>query len=227
MNDNAILILNKPQNITSYNAIIKIKNKFNINKIGHCGTLDPIASGILIICMGNKTKLSNKLSNTKKRYIVSGIMGLKSTTYDLKGKIKFFNTKSISIEKTHIKNILKLIKILNKQKPPTTSSIKHNNIHMYKYTKLNIKLNIKEKYIKIYNITLIKKFKNLIILDITCSKGTYVRSIIDYLGKKTHIPICVNNIIRLSSNKYTILNAYNLKNIIKLNVYDFKNILIK
>ncbi len=227
MNKNTLFMINKPKNITSHDVIKTIKKKFNINKIGYCGTLDPIASGILIINTGNKTKISNKLSNTEKRYIVNGIIGIKSTTYDIKGKIKFFDKNYIPIKKININYTLKIIKKLNKQIPPITSSIKHNNIRMYKYAKLNIKIKPKTRYIDTYKITLIKKIKNLIILDIICSKGTYVRSIVDYIGKKNHIPICINNIIRLSSGKYKLLNAYNLNDINKLNVYNFEQILKK
>jgi len=227
MNINGLLVINKPINITSNHIIEKIKKKFNLNNIGHCGTLDPLANGVLILCIGKKTKNSNIILNQKKRYIVNSIIGIKSKTYDTNGKINFYEKNKIEIEKLKIKHVIKLIQKKYNEKPPLFSSIKHNGLQLYKYARLEIDLKIKKRNTKIYKIGLINKKNNSITLDITCGKGTYIRSLINYLGKKLQQPICVKKISRISSGKYNILHSYNLKNILKLkNIQNFKNILL-
>lgn len=211
-----ILLLNKPQNITSHDVIQKIKKKFQLEKIGHCGTLDPTASGILITCIGNQTKLTEKMQNKKKRYLTYAISGLESTTHDTDGKITFFDTQNININKPTFKNYIKIIKKTLTQNPPLFSSIKHNGIQFYKYARLEINITPKKRPTNILKLNLIKHVEKIIILDITCSKGTYIREVIHDLGRHLNYPLCVYHIIRLSIDKYNILNSYSLKNVLNL-----------
>lgn len=211
-----ILLLNKPQNITSHDAIQKIKKKFKLEKIGHCGTLDPTASGILITCIGQQTKLTEKIQNSQKRYLAYAITGIKSTTHDTHGKITFFDKKIMHIKKNVLKNYLQIIKKTTLQIPPLFSSVKHNGIHFYKYARLEINIKPKKRNISIIQVSLKTLFEKVIILDITCSKGTYIRETIHQLGKQLNYPLCVYHIIRLSIDKYTILNSYTLNDILKL-----------
>lgn len=225
---NGLLLINKPTNITSNDVINKIKRNFKIAKIGHCGTLDPLASGLLIISIGDKTKSFNKIIEKKKRYIAFGIIGIKSDTYDINGKIIFYEKKYIKIRKHTIKKYLDSIQKKYKQSPPIFSSIKHNGINFYKYAKLEIKLNPKNTHINLFKLKIIFKTKNLIILDIICEKGTYIRSLIKYFGNKVQIPICIYNIYRISIGNFNILNSYSLKKIIKIkNIITLEKILIK
>lgn len=222
-----ILLLNKPQNITSHEVIQKIKKKFQLEKIGHCGTLDPTASGILIVCIGNQTKLTEKIQNRKKRYLAYAISGLESTTHDTYGKIKFFDTQNVNINTSTFKNYIQVIKNTTNQAPPLFSSIKHNGIQFYKYARLEINIKPKNRPTNIIKINLTTHIEKIIILDITCSKGTYVREIIHNLGKYLNYPLCVYHIIRLSIDKYNILNSYSLKSVLNLKTkYELEKILI-
>lgn len=211
-----IILINKKKNINSNFLLNLINKKFNLIKIGHIGTLDPLAEGLLIL---KKVKKNKK---EKKRYIIEGILGIKTETLDIKGKIKIYIKKDFNnLDK--IRNIIRLIKRKNKQKIPKISSKKFNGIRFYEYKKFNININ-RIKLIKIYKIKIIKLNKNIITLDIICSSGTFMREIINYIGKKINIPITILKIIRLEIGNNKILNSYDLKNILKLKKKEFRTI---
>lgn len=214
MKKNDLILINKSENITSNKIIQLLKKKFKINKIGHCGTLDPYASGLLIICVGKKTKLASKIINYEKKYIVIAIIGIKSITDDLDGKIIFYEKNTKTIQKNKIKHELKIIQKNKYHKPHLFSSIKHNGTNLYKFARLDIKMKIKNKENEINKIKLVKNNKKTLIITVTCKHGTYIRSIINELSECIKTPICTLKIIRLSIKKYTILNSYNYKDII-------------
>lgn len=218
MKNNALLLINKIENITSNKIIQTIKKILKIDKIGHCGTLDPYASGLLIICTGEKTKLASKIISYPKKYIVIAIIGIKSITDDLDGKINFFQKNKKNISKCKLKNKLKDIKNNKYHKPHLFSSIKHNGKNLYKFARLDINMKIKNKENKIKTIYLIDYNKNTILILITCKHGIYIRSIINDLSELIKKPVCTSKIIRLSIKKYTILDSYNYKEIINKNI---------
>ncbi|HIH2762487.1 MAG TPA: pseudouridine synthase family protein [Candidatus Azoamicus sp. MARI] len=204
-----ILLLNKPIFFTSNQVIQLIKKYSLLDKIGHAGTLDPSASGILIICTNLETKLLNIFIKYNKRYLVFSLVGLDSNTLDVFGQIKYFTFDYLSIKKNIVKFFLSSIKKMSKQKPPIYSSIKHNGHNLYKYSRLELNIKIKEHPVEIYNICLVKLIGNMIILDIECSKGTYIREIINTLSLKLKLPIAVYKIIRLKCSKHSILDSFN------------------
>ena len=227
MNINGTLIIDKPIGLTSFNVVESIKKKFNISKICHCGTLDPLATGVLIICLGNYVEYSLKFSNCKKRYLVHIVSGIKSNTMDLTGKIIFFEEKINYINRNKLKNILTSIKKSLYQIAPFYASIKHNKIPLYKYARFDVNTNIKKRQIKIHDIKLKKLNNNIIVLDIICSKGTYIRSIVNYLSVKLNHPLCIINLIRLSSGKTSILQSYSLKYVLSIkDVYSLKKLIL-
>lgn len=203
-----IILLNKQKGITSNYAIQVIKKKFEIKTIGHCGTLDPLASGLLLICIGNYTKLSKYLTNLNKKYIVSCKTGIKTYSNDITGDIIDVNKKHI--KKIEINNILNNLNGIIYQKPPMLSAIKYKGIPLYKYAKKNININIKKRKIYISQINILKKTKENIIFNILCSKGTYIREIISEINKKTKIPLCITEIHRITSGCFNISESHTL-----------------
>lgn len=215
MKNNKILLINKTKNITSNKIIQNIKILFKIKKIGYCGTLDPSATGLLIICIGNKTKILNKIRLYRKTYIIFAITGIKSITNDLDGHINFYQKNKKLIKLFFFKKSIKNIKKKETQHPQIYSSIKHNGINLYKFARIGIRIKIKKRYIKIHKINVISTKNNLIILKIICAQGVYIRSIIEELSKNIKKPICTVKIIRLKLNKYKITNAFDANKIIK------------
>ncbi len=224
MNIHGILLINKPINITSNKTIQIIKNKFKIKKLGHCGTLDPSASGLLIVCIGNKTKKINNIILYKKTYIITALIGIKSKSNDLEDKITFFQNKTKKITSRKIKTQLNNIKNQQTQIPSIFSSIKHNGMKLYQFARLEINIKTKKRPTKIYNIILIKNTHNLITLKIKCSHGVYMRTIIDTLSAYIKQPICTLKIERLIIQKYNILKSYNISK--KTNIH-IQHLLLK
>lgn len=222
---NGILVINKPKNISSNKIIQTIKTTFNIKKIGHSGTLDPLASGILIICIGKATKLSKMLSIENKEYIIESIIGIKSESNDIEKKTKIFKK---SLNSNNIKNEIKKIQTTQTQSSPTYSAIKYKGFPLYKYARAGIKIKKPERNYKIIKIKLIKIQKKKITLKISCTKGTYIREIINDISKRALIPLCASMITRTAIGKFNLLHSYSLQYILKLkNKSDLNKILIK
>ncbi len=215
---NGLLNFYKPCGVTSNKILQKIKKQFRPKKIGFIGTLDPISSGILLICFGKSTKLFNYIIKEKKTYIVTSILGITTNTYDSYGYITKI-TKFKKIKKNKIINIIKKYKGKIKQKVPIYSSCKFNGIPLYKYAIKGINIK-KYNYIKIYKIKLIKFKKNIIKLKIKCSKGTYIRSLINKIGKYLKCGSHIIKLKRIKIGKFNIKKSLKLKDLIKIKKID-------
>ncbi len=221
-----LLIFNKPESITSNNALKKIKKILKVKKTGYIGTLDPIASGLLLISFNKTNKLFNKIIKLKKTYNITAKLGEITNTYDSYGYI-IKKTKKINIDKKKIKKIILKYKGKIKQEIPMYSSCKFKGKPLYKYAIKGIKIK-KKKKIKIYKIKLnkINIKKKIINLTIKCSKGTYIRSIIHNIGKKLKYGAYIIKLKRTKIGKFNINKSYKFIDIIK-NIKNKNNIIIK
>ena len=181
-----IILINKEKNCTSHDVVYKVK-KILKEKVGHTGTLDPNATGVLPILVGKGTKLSKYLINHDKIYVVTLKLGEKRDTQDSEGKI--IEEKEVPdgvLKKETISNILK--KFLGKlnQIPPMFSAIKVNGKKLYEYARRGEYVEIKPREIEIYNINLnkIDEKNKEIIFEVNCSKGTYIRSLCEDIAKE-------------------------------------------
>ena len=168
-NISGILLLDKPTNITSNKILQKIKTLFRASKAGHCGTLDPLATGLLPICFGQATKTANYLTNSSKTYRVTGQFGIKTDTGDIDGKI--IETQDFSLPKTSesITTVLQsFIGELN-QIPPMHSAIKHNGVPLYKYAFKGQTIKRLPRKVFIKEISLNSYSNNLININVHCS----------------------------------------------------------
>lgn len=175
---NGILIINKQKGYTSHDVVAKVKKILNVKKVGHTGTLDPNATGVLPLLLNDGTKLSKYLIEHDKEYIVTLKLGIRTDTLDSEGKIlEERKVDSLVLEDTE--------KILNsfigkqEQLPPMYSAIKVNGKKLYEYARNGEEVELEPRKIEIYNIELIKidKDKNEIEFKVDCSKGTYIRSL--------------------------------------------------
>ncbi|HIH2763428.1 MAG TPA: pseudouridine synthase family protein [Candidatus Azoamicus sp.] len=142
-NNDLVFALNKPILLTSNQVIQLIKKYSSFDKIGHSGTLDPSASGVLVVCTNKKTKFLNFIFDKNKRYLVFFIIGVESDSLDIFGKVKYFCLDKIKIEKKIAKFFISSVKRNYIQTPPGYSSIKHHGYSLYKYSRLEIKLHLK------------------------------------------------------------------------------------
>lgn len=203
------LLLDKPINFSSNQILQEVRYLFNAKKAGHTGTLDPLATGMLPICFGEATKFAKFLINSDKRYIVIAKLGQKTDTFDSQGKI--IDEKKINLNENQIKDILKNFQGNLFQTPPMYSSIKYKSKPLYKYAKKGIIIKRKERKIKIYDLKFKKFKKDKLKLDIFCSKGTYIRTLIDDLGKMLGCGAHVIYLRRLQVSNYLNENMITLQ----------------
>ena len=181
-----VINFNKPRDISSQQAVLKVKQLFHAKKAGHAGTLDPIATGVLITCLNQATKVSRFLSDLDKEYIVGIKLGERTDTGDLTGRI-LEKKNSLMLEETDIYNLLKNFVGQIKQIPPMYSAIKIQGQPLYKLARMGIEIQRPDRLIEIYGIDLICFDQPYLDLKISCSKGTYIRTLCDDIGKALHV----------------------------------------
>lgn len=183
---NGILIINKEKGCTSHDIVYKVKKIFN-EKVGHTGTLDPLAEGVLPILIGKGTLCSKYLINHDKKYIVNLALGQKKETADLEGKIiEEKNIPNKSLTQSKIEKVLKSFIGKQQQMPPIYSAIKVNGKKLYEYARKGQNVEIKPREIEIYDIKLmnIDAQKKQIQFEVFCGKGTYIRSLCEDIAEK-------------------------------------------
>ena len=240
MRNSGILLLKKDKDISSNAIINKVKwtlnnNGFKVDKIGHCGTLDPNATGLLVVLINQATKLSDFLLLEDKTYIANILLGKSYDTYDVCGKLeeeKLLNEKDLEYVNNNIDDVLKSFLGISMQIPPIYSSIKMNGRKLYEMARNNEEIDIeaKKREINIYDIKLLSKpilnEDHTITFDIKChvSKGTYIRSLAFDIGKKLNMPSCIKELERCNSGCFDIKDAYTLEDI-KVGNYHLINML--
>lgn len=181
-----ILIINKPKDYTSNDIVNKVKKILNI-KVGHTGTLDPNATGVLPLLLGKGTKFSKYLINHDKKYIATLQLGIKTSTADIEGDV--IEKREVNpriFDEKNIDNVLKTFLGKQIQTPPIYSAIKVNGKKLYEYARNNKAVEIPKRNIEIYNIHLLKldTKMNQIKFDVECSKGTYIRSLCEDIAER-------------------------------------------
>ena len=183
---NGIIIINKHKGCTSHDIVYKVKKMFN-EKVGHTGTLDPMATGVLPLLIGKGTQCSKYLINHDKIYNVTLQLGEKTDTADSEGKvIETKEVKEKTLKKENIEKILEKFKGKQEQIPPIYSAIKVNGKKLYEYARKGQEVEIKPRKIKIYNIELlnINEKQKQIEFQVSCSKGTYIRSLCEDIAQR-------------------------------------------
>jgi tRNA pseudouridine55 synthase len=209
-----LLIINKPAGPTSHDVVDKIRKITGIKKVGHSGTLDPFAKGILIILIGKTTKSQSYFMTLPKTYTATLKFGEISDTYDATGiKSKFPNQNFKSISKAQMLKTLKNFTGEIKQVPPAYSAIKINGEKAYKLARRGIKLKIKPRKVKIYNIKILNYKWPYLKIEVNCGKGTYIRSLANDMGKKIGCGAYLENLIRTKIGNFDIKKAEELKKI--------------
>jgi len=187
---NGFLLIDKPSGITSAECVSRIKKILNEKKVGHCGTLDPLATGMLPICVGEATKFSSYVSNQSKGYLVKVLFGVETDTGDITGKE--LSTSKINFSLEELKAVLEDLSGELEQIPPMYSALKQKGKPLYYWARKGVSLKREPRFIQIEKI----KLKSLMVsekieLEIFCSKGTYIRSLIQSIGKQLNTPATV------------------------------------
>ena len=213
---NEIILINKPKGYTSRDIVNIVSKKLNTKKVGHFGTLDPLADGLLIIGTGSYTKLGNFLKDDTKEYIAEVLIGSSTDTYDTEGTI-LEKLESVNITKDEIKKILKSFKKTYNQEVPIYSATKVNGKKLYEYARSGIKVELPKKEVTIYDIELIdlyeKEGNKYFSFEAKVSKGTYIRSLINDISKELNIPLCMSALTRTKQDKFFLKDANTIEKI--------------
>lgn len=180
---NGILLLDKPQGLTSNNVLQKVKRLFNAKKAGHTGSLDPLATGMLPICFGDATKFSQYLLDADKTYETTGRLGIKTDTGDAMGNVAA-RMDSFSISESFLQTTLQQFRGEIEQVPSMFSALKHRGKPLYEYARKGIEVSRSPRKITIYQLEL-NHFDGInFSLTVTCSKGTYIRNLVEDIGER-------------------------------------------
>ncbi len=233
-----ILIVDKKEGLTSFDVVRDVRKEFNTKKVGHVGTLDPMATGVLVVLIGKATKLSDYLMLHDKEYIAELKLGIKTDTGDRTGKI-INEDNNFSLKNIQEKEVLKILNSFlgeQDQIPPMYSAIKVNGKKLYELARNNIEIERKPRKINVFSIEICKinYDENIITFKVSCSKGTYIRTLCEDIATKFGTVGTMNNLRRTRVGNFKIEEAgkiiefenilnYIYKEPVKVSIYDSKN----
>ena len=211
-NNGQTLLVDKDLDWTSFDVVKKIKNIIKCKKVGHAGTLDPLATGLLIICTGKNTKKISDIQNQDKVYTGEFILGKSTPSHDL--ETEFNSQKDIkSITTDRIEEVSKRFVGEQLQRPPKFSAVKVNGKRAYEYARDNEEVKIKEKNINIYEFKITEFNLPNISFKISCTKGTYIRSIARDFGEKLGCGAVLSKLRRTEIGNYNVEDAFKVNNL--------------
>lgn len=206
-----VLFINKPNGVTSRDVVNKISKIYQTKKVGHTGTLDPIATGILIICLGKYTKLVEELTSADKEYIATMCLGIQTDTKDITGKI--IKEKKVTAKKDQIIESFNNFPLEYDQVVPIYSAVKINGKKLYEYARNNEEIKLPTRKVFLKNLEIISFNKNEIRFKVTVSKGTYIRSLIEDLAASFNELATMKELIRTKQGNYELKDCEELENI--------------
>ena len=208
---NGVLLINKEKGITSSDVVVKLKHILNTKKVGHTGTLDPLAQGLMLVTVGKATKISNLLTEKYKEYIATFELGYQTDTYDTEGKA--INKSDKLVDKDKIIEVINSYKKTYLQEVPIYSSVKVNGKKLYEYARNNIEVELPKREVEIKDIEILSIEENKVVIKTFVSKGTYIRSLINDIGMSLETYATMTDLIRTKVDKYNLEDAYTLEDV--------------
>lgn len=209
-----VLLLDKHCDISSNAALQRAKRMYRATKAGHTGTLDPLATGLLVICFGEATKFSRFLIDADKVYRATIKLGIATTTGDGEGDI--VSQKNLSFNPAQVQGILETLKGKIWQTPPMYSALKYDGKPLYSYARAGIEIARVAREVTVYEIDLESFHDNEVKLLIRCSKGTYIRTLAEDLGRKLGCGAYLKSLIRVAIGNFELANAVKLCDLEKM-----------
>lgn len=209
-----VLLLDKPQGLSSNDALQKVKRIFRANKAGHTGALDPLATGMLPICLGEATKFSQYLLDADKRYRVIARLGQRTDTSDADGQL--ISERAVTFSQAQLDDALESFRGETQQVPSMYSALKYQGRPLYEYARQGLQVPREARAINVHELQFIRWQDNELELEIHCSKGTYIRTIIDDLGEKLGCGAHVIMLRRLQVARYPVEKMITLERLYEL-----------
>jgi len=225
LNDSGYISVIKPKGWSSNQLLSKLKWLLQIKKAGHGGTLDPFATGIVPIFFGEATKFSNRILESNKEYIAELKLGFESSTGDTEGELS--KDDSFNEEKLprNLENILNEFLGVQRQTPPKYSALKYNGKPYYEYARAGIEIPIKTREIEIFSIDLVNFTNQQITFQVSCSKGTYIRTLGEDIAKKIGTKGYLTNLERIRVGKIKKIDSFSVEQIEELSLEERKKLL--
>ena len=208
MKKDGIILLNKVKGISSFNAINQIKWNIGASKIGHAGTLDPMAEGLMVVMVNSATKFSDDLMKKDKEYYVEMELGYETDTYDTEGKKTKIYDGIIEYDEQNVRDVINSFIGIQDQIPPMYSALKVNGKKMYEMAREGIEIERKPRRVEIYSIRDITIKGQMITFYVEVSSGTYIRSLVRDIGEKLSFWATMTKLIRTRIDKHSLENAF-------------------
>lgn len=223
---NNIIVVNKEKDYTSRDVVNVVGKLFNTKKIGHTGTLDPLATGVLVICMGKALKVVEELTFDNKEYIAKVILGIDTDTLDITGQV--LNSEYTDVTKEDVNKVLKSFLGKSIQEVPKYSAVKVKGKKLYEYARSGIEVELPKREIEVYDIELVSDLEIVngyqeFSFRASVSKGTYIRSLIRDIGKKLNTYATMKELVRIKQGNFSIDKAFKLSDI-ENNCYELLSI---
>ena len=225
LNESGYISVIKPKGWSSNQLLSKLKWLLQIKKAGHGGTLDPFATGIVPIFFGEATKFSNRILESNKEYIAELKLGFESSTGDTEGELSkddSFNEEKLP---SNLENILNEFLGIQRQTPPKYSALKYNGKPYYEYARAGIEIPIKTREIEIFSIDLVNFTNHQITFQVSCSKGTYIRTLGEDIAKKIGTKGYLTNLERIRVGKIKKIDSFSVDQIEELSIEERKKLL--
>ena len=206
---NGVIVVNKEKGMTSFDVVHEIKKIFHTKKVGHTGTLDPLAEGVLIVCIGNATKIVELLTANDKEYIAEAKLGIKTDTLDTEGEI--IDKKDFNIDL--LEDTINSYKKTYLQEVPIYSAVKVNGKKLYEYARKGIEVELPKKEVTIKEIELLSSNNDTFKFRCLVTKGCYIRSLINDIATSMNTYATMTSLVRTKQGKTTINDAYTLDDI--------------
>lgn len=223
---NGLLLVNKPADWTSHDVVAKIRYRFKIKKVGHGGTLDPFATGLLVIMLGKATKLSNRVSGMDKTYTGTALLGQTTDTMDTEGTV-IASADPSAVGDEQIKAASADFTGTIEQLPPMFSAVKVKGKKLYELARKGIQVERKPRTVTIHNLETDTSRLPELDFELTCSSGTYVRTIFDDMGKKLGCGAHLTALCRKSIGEFDLSRAATIETITQWDVEELEKHVIK
>lgn len=213
---NGIIVINKPKGRTSHDMVYFARRLTGVKKIGHTGTLDPDATGVLPVCVGSATKAADMLALSDKRYIAELVLGKTTDTQDASGEV--LTECAVDVSEEEIIRAVKSFEGVIEQIPPMYSAIKQNGKKLYELARAGIEVERKKREITIYEINIeeINIENNSVKIDVSCSKGTYIRTLCHDIGQKLGTGAYMNALERTKTGPFELSESYTVEELTKM-----------
>mgnify|MGYP000443804307 FL=1 len=211
---NGIINVYKEKGYTSFDVVAKMRGIFGQKKIGHTGTLDPDAQGVLPVCLGKATKVCDLLTDKDKVYKATMLLGIQTDTLDISGKV--CNKAVVNVTEQQVRDVISTFVGTIEQVPPMYSALKVNGKKLYELAREGKTIERKARKVSIYDITIDEICLPEVVMTVSCSKGTYIRSLCDDIGTKLGCYGCMKELLRTKVACFDIGDAYKISEIEKL-----------